>query len=197
MSARPQPLALADTPGLAERLKTVEAMLGFVPNSTLIMARLPKLLEAFQQLAAAALGPGQVEPGLKIMVGHVASRAAGCRYCIAHTGHIAERRHVPAAKIEALWDYERDAQFTPAERAALAFAQAAAAVPNAVEEADYVELRKHFDEDQIVEILGVVALYGFLNRWNDSLGTPLESQPRAFAERHLAATGWSMGKHGR
>jgi uncharacterized peroxidase-related enzyme len=194
--SRIEPLDPDAVPGLREKLKVVESMLGFVPNSTLVMARRPELLAAFQQLAAAALGPGRVDAGLKILVGHVASRSAGCRYCIAHTAHIAERRHVPAEKIEAVWDYEHSALFTPAERAALAFAQAAGAVPNAVEESDYAALRNHFDEEQIVELLGVVALYGFLNRWNDSLGTPLEAQPREFAERHLAASGWSAGKHG-
>lgn len=191
------PLDPTQHPGLVESLKTVEAMLGFVPNSTLIMARHPKLLEAFQLLAAAALGPGRVAADLKIMVGHIASRAAGCRYCIAHTAHIAERRHVPAAKIEAIWNFERDAQFSAAERAALGFAQAAAAVPNAVSDSDFVELKRHFDEDQIAEMLGVISLYGFLNRWNDSLATPLEAQPRAFAETHLAAQGWTVGKHGK
>jgi uncharacterized peroxidase-related enzyme len=195
--SRIEPLDPDSVPGLREKLKVVESMLGFVPNSTLIMARRPELLAAFQQLAAAALGPGRVDPGLKILVGHVASRAAGCRYCIAHTAHIAERRHVTAEKIEAVWDFERSALFSAAERAALAYAQAAAAVPNAVEDNDYVQLKNHFDEEQIVELLGVIALYGFLNRWNDSLGTPLEAQPRAFAEQHLAARGWSIGKHGR
>jgi uncharacterized peroxidase-related enzyme len=195
--SRIEPLDPDSVPGLREKLKVVESMLGFVPNSTLIMARRPELLAAFQQLAAAALGPGRVDPGLKILVGHVASRAAGCRYCIAHTAHIAERRHVTAEKIEAVWDFERSALFSAAERAALAYAQAAAAVPNAVEDNDYAQLKNHFDEEQIVELLGVIALYGFLNRWNDSLGTPLEAQPRAFAEQHLAARGWSIGKHGR
>jgi uncharacterized peroxidase-related enzyme len=195
--SRIEPLDPDSVPGLREKLKVVESMLGFVPNSTLIMARRPELLAAFQQLAAAALGPGRVDPGLKILVGHVASRAAGCRYCIAHTAHIAERRHVTAEKIEAVWDFERSALFSAAERAALAYAQAAAAVPNAVEDNDYAQLKNHFDEEQIVELLGVIALYGFLNRWNDSLGTPLEAQPRAFADQHLAAHGWSIGKHGR
>jgi hypothetical protein len=38
-------------------------------------------------------------------------------------------------------------------------------------------------------------LLGFLNRWNDTLATPLETGPRNFAECHLAATGWEIGKH--
>ncbi len=194
---RIDPLNVVTNPELVEKLKPVRAMLGFVPNSTLIMARHPKLLDAFQLLAMAALGPGKVPPDLKIMVGHIASRAAGCRYCMAHTAHIAERRTVGAEKIEALWDYERSQLFSPAERAALAFAQAAASVPNAVSDSDFDELKMHYDEDQIVEMLGVVALYGFLNRWNDSLATPLEDAPRDFAEHHLSPAGWSVGKHGR
>lgn len=194
--SRIAPLDSSHDPELLDKLKPVRAMLGFVPNSTLIMARHPKLLDAFQQLAAAALGTGRVSPDLKIMIGHIASRASGCRYCIAHTAHIAERRSVAVDKIEALWEYERSPLFSPAERAALAFAQAAASVPNAVEDSDFAELRKQFDDDQIIEMLGVVALYGFLNRWNDTLATPLEDQPREFAEHHMRASGWSVGKHG-
>ncbi len=189
------PLDRAAIPDIVASLKPVENILGFIPNSTLIMARHPKLLAAFQGLAAAALAPGKVSDSLKIMVGNVASRSAGCRYCMAHTAHVAERRHVETRKIEALWDYEASPLFDAAERAALRFAQAAAAVPNAVTDADFAALKLHFDDDQIVEILGVVALYGFLNRWNDSLATPLEDQPRHFGAKHLAKLGWSAGKH--
>jgi hypothetical protein len=41
----------------------------------------------------------------------------------------------------------------------------------------FADLRKHWSENQIVEILAVVSVCGFLNRWNDSLGTPLEPEP--------------------
>jgi uncharacterized peroxidase-related enzyme len=192
---RIEPLDRAAIPEIVAALKPVEDILGFIPNSTLIMARSPKLVAAFQALAAAALGPGRVQGPLKVMVGNVASRSAGCRYCMAHTAHIAERRNVDTGKIEALWDYENSPLFTPAERAALQFAQAAAAVPNAVGDADFAELKRHFDDEQIVELLGVIALYGFLNRWNDSLATPLEDEPRRFGEQHLAKLGWRAGKH--
>jgi uncharacterized peroxidase-related enzyme len=194
---RLEPLDRAAIPEIVAALKPVEAILGFIPNSTLIMARHPALLAGFQQMAAAALAPGNVAGDLKIMVGHIASRSAGCRYCIAHTGHIAERRGVSAEKLDALWSYESSPLFTPAERAALHFAQGAAAVPNAVTDADFDAMKRHFTDDQIVELLGVVALYGFLNRWNDSLATELEGQPRAFAEAHFADKGWSVGKHAR
>ncbi len=56
-------------------------------------------------------------------------------------------------------------------------------------------LRRHWSDDEIVEILGVVALFGFLNRWNDSMGTTLEAAAIAVGEGHLAGKGWSVGKH--
>ena len=49
----------------------------------------------------------------------------------------------------------------------------------------------------IVLLVGVIALFGFLNRWNDTMATPLEDTPLEFAETHLAAHGWEAGKHAR
>ncbi len=181
-----------------EAFRTTEQILGFVPNSMLIMARKPDMLAAVAALAGTIMNaPGTVSGGLKALVGHIASRSAGCQYCVAHTGHIATLRDVPAEKIEAIWDYESSPLFTEDERAALSFAQAAAAVPNLVNDDDFVEMRRYFTEEQIVEILGVVALYGFFNRWNDSLATELEGKPTDFGRKHLAASGWDPGKHAR
>jgi hypothetical protein len=56
-------------------------------------------------------------------------------------------------------------------------------------------LRAHWDEGEIVEILGVVALFGFLNRWNDSMGTTLEDGAAEIGTRQLGQKGWSRGKH--
>jgi hypothetical protein len=41
----------------------------------------------------------------------------------------------------------------------------------------------------------VVALFGFLNRWNDAMSTELDAPAAADGERWLAAQGWSAGKH--
>ncbi len=51
------------------------------------------------------------------------------------------------------------------------------------------------DEGEIVEIRGVVSLFGFLNRWNDSMTTTLEEPAALDGERRLASTGWTQGKH--
>ena len=173
-----------------------EAVMGYVPNSMLIMARDPALLAAFSELSALiVIRPGRLNPGLKALIMYLVSRSAECQYCAAHAANLAALRDVPIRKIEALGQFEQSSEFSEEERAALLFAQAAGQVPNAVGDTEFAELRRHFDDDQILEIVAVVALLGFLNRWNDTLATPLEAGPRNFAECHLAASGWKVGKH--
>ena len=173
-----------------------EAVMGFVPNSMLIMARDPALLAAFSELSALiVVRRGRLNPGLKALIMYMVSRSAGCQYCAAHTANLAALRDVPTRKIEALAQFAQSPEFSEAERAALRFAQAAGQVPNAVGDAEFAELRSYFDEDEIMEIVAVLALLGFLNRWNDTLATPLEVGPQDFAECHLTAAGWKLGKH--
>lgn len=175
--------------------KMVEQGMGFVPESMLTMGRTPALLQAFAGLSGTILAGGRLEPGLKSLVSYVVSRAAGCQYCQAHTSHTAHRNGVDEAKIQAAFEYETSPLFSEKERAALRVAQMAGLVPNATEEAHFDELRRHFDDEEIVEIVSVIALFGFLNRWNDTMATTLEASPRAFGEQVLAKDGWQAGKH--
>jgi uncharacterized peroxidase-related enzyme len=195
-AARIAPLPAENSPDLREQFEAIKKSLGFVPNSMLIMQRVPKMVRAFAGLSAAIWDPeGKVDRGFKRLVAHVSSRAAGCQYCMAHTAGGALRFGIEDEKLAAVWDYQTSPLFSPAERAALDFAVAASCVPNAVTDDMFVEMRKYWSEDQIVEIVGCISLFGFLNRWNDTLATPLEHEPIEVGERFLAKRGWSVGKH--
>lgn len=169
--------------------------LGFVPNSVLMMLRVPGLAQALGALNGAVMGAGTVDKGFKRLIAHMASRAAGCQYCQAHTAAGSQLHGVSADKLDALWGFERSALFNEAERVALELALAAGQVPNAVDDALFLRLRAYWTEEQILEIVGVISLFGFLNRWNDTLATPLEEHPVDVAKRHLAPHGWTPGKH--
>ncbi|PKP70916.1 MAG: fusion protein [Alphaproteobacteria bacterium HGW-Alphaproteobacteria-5] len=175
----------------------IESAMGFLPNSLLIMARRPELVQAFAGLAAAVNLNSDLPPGLNNMIAYMCSYAAGCMYCQAHTHHSAHRAGADTEKLEAIWEYETHPSFSEAERAALRFAQAAGQTPNAVTDADFEDLRKFYSEKQILQIVAVISLFGFLNRWNDTLGTPLEAEPLAYAKETLTAKDWSAGKHDR
>jgi uncharacterized peroxidase-related enzyme len=191
------PLAAETTPALKPHFDFFLGTLGFTPNSVLTMQRKPKLVQAVAQLNAAVMDPeGEVDPGFRRLIGHVASKAAGCLYCQAHTLLGAANFGISDERLAAVWTYSSSPLFDERERAALDFALAAAAQPNAVTDELFARLRSHWTDTQIVEILGVVALFGFLNRWNDSLATPLEEAPAAVAEKAIGSQGWTPGKHG-
>lgn len=190
------PLSRHANPELAEDFALFEKILGFVPNSLLTMQRRPRIVHAFGELTRAVMDPeGAVDPGFKRLVAHFASRAAGCRYCEAHSLVAAEIHGISRDKLEAIWDYHTSPLYTEAERVALDFALAAGSVPNGVDEELFGKLREHWNEDQIVEILAAVCLYGFLNRWNDSMATDLEESPTRMGESVLGKGSWAPGKH--
>lgn len=194
--ARLEPLDRATTPELDDDFAFFERTLGFVPNSLLTMARRPALARGLIALSRGVYDPrGEVDLGLKRLLGHTASLAAGCLYCRAHTGTSAMRHGVSPEKLAALPDYDTSQLYSEAERAAIDFAFAAASQPNAVDDVVFERLRAFWSEGQVIEILGVISLFGFFNRWNDSMGTTLEPEPLALAQAHLATSGWQAGKH--
>jgi len=172
-------------------------ILGFVPNSQRIMAHKPEVLRGLVQLANAIYNPANslLPPSLKTLISLSSSLAGGCMYCVAHTSSTSGRVGVDEKKIAAIWEFETSELFTDAERVALRFAQAASSVPNMATDADFDELRKYYGEEEIVEIVSVISLFGFLNRWNDTMATDLEDDPVAFASRALKDTTWDGGKH--
>jgi uncharacterized peroxidase-related enzyme len=195
--SRITPKSREELSDLEDVFERAEQALGFVPNSFFLMGRRPEMLRAFSRLSREVVGvPGRVPQDLKWLVAHVASQAAGCQYCMAHTAGSANKaKSENQEKIDSVFEYERSELFSDAEKAALTVAQGAGATPNMVSDADIKNLKNYFDDDQIIEIVGVICLFGWLNRFNDTLATNLEQEPLDFARRHLAASGWQVGKH--
>ncbi len=185
-------------PDLHAKVSFFLSTLGAIPNSILTMSRRPEIADAYTNLNMAVMKDyGAVTPEFKRLCGYVASFASGCLYCQAHMILASERFGASEERLNSVYDFEDSPHFTDAEKAGLAFAHAAAAVPNAVTPEISERLRAHWSETAIVEITAVVALFGYLNRWNDSMGTALEDMPIEKGERRLKdKTGWSVGKHG-
>jgi uncharacterized peroxidase-related enzyme len=172
-----------------------EQVMGFVPNSFYAMAHWPDLLTNFTQMAGTILGAGELDRGLKQLIAFVSSNASGCRYCQAHTSHNAARAGIGREKLDAAFEFQTSSLFDAAERAALDVALHAGMVPNAVEQKHFSALESHYTARQITEIVAVISLFGFLNRWNDTMATPIEDEALSFATEMLAPHGWSGSKH--
>ncbi len=186
--------AVADD--IQERFTHYRNTRGFTPNSIMTMARRPGIVRAFMQLNQAVLYEGTVSEELKMLISLIASQAAGCRYCQAHMANLAKIWHASAEKIAAVWDFETSPLFSDAERAALRLALHGAMSPAQATQAHFDAAAEHFDEGEIVEIVASVSLFGFLNRWNDTMATELEELPADVAKETLGVSfGWEPGKH--
>lgn len=182
-------------PDIQERFEHYKNTRGFTPNSIMTMARRPEIVRAFMQLNKVVLYEGDVSEELKMLVSLIASQAAGCRYCQAHMANLSSIYKASAEKISKVWEFETSDLFSDAERAALRLAYKGALVPNEVNEQDFAEAYKYFSESEVVEIVASLALFGFLNRWNDTLATEIESLPAEVAGHTLGSFGWQAGKH--
>jgi uncharacterized peroxidase-related enzyme len=191
-----QPLPADANPEVAEMAKFFNETLGFCPNSVLTMMRRPAIAKAFINLNMAVMeNHGRVTSAFKRLIAYVSSNVTGCRYCQAHTIRAAERYGAEQEQMENVWEYKTHPAFSEAERAALDLAVAASNIPNDVDQALMDRMNEHWDEGEIVEIMGVIALFGYLNRWNDSMGTVMESGAIESGEALLADTDWEVGKH--
>ncbi|MBS0420981.1 MAG: carboxymuconolactone decarboxylase family protein [Proteobacteria bacterium] len=163
-------------------------------NSLEIFSR-HEIAQPFQQLVRVIMGPGEISAELKGEVFTVASLSSGCRHCQAHGAYGLHLGGTSDARIQALWDFERSTHFTEADRAALRLARDAGSVPNAVSAQHYEDLRRHFTDRQIQEVLAVIALTGFLNRYSDTLAVVTDQESVDWATNVLAPLGWQLGKH--
>lgn len=190
------PLSASHDPETKELAAFFNETLGFCPNSVLTMQRRPAISKAFINLNKAVMAnEGRVTSALKRMIAWVSSNATGCRYCQAHAIRAAERYGADQEQLENIWDYRTHPSFSDAERAALDFSLAASQVPNSVNSEIKKRLYKHWDEGEIVEMLGVISLFGYLNRWNDSMGTDMEPGAIESGHHYLGKHGFEVGKH--
>ena len=179
-----------------ELVKFFNETLGFCPNSVLTMQKNPGIAKAFINLNMAVMkNHGSLTSEFKRLIAFVSSNTTGCRYCQAHTIRAAERYGASKERLENIWNFEESDCFSEEEKIALRFTREASKVPVATTQEMEEELKQHWSEDDIIEMMGVIALFGYLNRWNDVMGTSLEDDAIESANQYLKEKGWDIGKH--
>ena len=174
-----------------ELFQRVESFMGYVPNAHLTMAEKPELLLAFSNLAMTIFQSEGIDMETKQLIALASSLSSGCKYCQAHTSHGAERAGTKEEKIAEILNYTESKHYSEKERAVLNLAFASGRAPNESKSEHFSELKKYFSDGQIIDIVSVISMFGFLNRWNDTLGTKLEDVPKDFVEEKLKPLGWT------
>lgn len=174
-----------------ELFNGVESFMGYLPNAYLSMAEQPALLSAFSGLAASVFQSEGIDIQTKQLIALASSLSSGCKYCQAHTSHGAERAGMENEKIVDILNYVESTKYSDKEKAVLDLSFAAGKTPNQSTQKHFDNLKEHFSKKEIIDIVSVIALFGFLNRWNDTMGTVLEDVPENFVENQLKPLGWS------
>lgn len=186
-TTRVAPLAAADPRSQDPQLEDLVDFVGYRPNALLTMARKPGLLPAVLGLVQTTLrGAGLIEPGLRFLLAAETCRGARCGYSTVHVVHAAQHAGVGWAKLAALPGYADSGHFDARERAALRIASAGATLPVADADPAFDQARRYFSENELIEIVSIVALFGWFNRWNSLMRSTLEPVP-AEALHHV---GW-------
>jgi len=72
-------------------------------------------------------------------------------------------------QINDLANFENRTDFTEKEKAALRLAERVTRDAHTIDDKLFDELRKHFDEGEIIELLAAIGLFNYFNRFNDAL----------------------------
>ena len=183
-------------------LAVTDKLLGVVPNSHRYLAIWPTgfrtcnlLVPTFLNMPSLVLGAGE-QKKLVGLVMYASSRAAQCAYCSAHSCSFALRRGASEPAIaHALDSQSIDSGFGARQRAALGVADAVGRLPDSLTAAQRDEFLHRFSDSEVERLVLAIALMGFLNKFMDATGMPLEDAPLHEATRILAPTGWNPGKH--
>jgi uncharacterized peroxidase-related enzyme len=151
---------------LRDTIAAVSERTGFVPNVFLALAHRPDELRAFLAYHEALMEkPGGLTRAEREMVVVATSANNDCQYCVvAHGAILRIRARNPLLADQVAINY-RKADLSDREQAMLAFAMKVADDSRSIDEDDFARLRTHgFDDEDIWDIAGIVAVFGLSNR---------------------------------
>lgn len=128
-----------------------------------------------------------IEPALRSLLQVRISQINGCEFCVDLNSFLGLERGTARDKLRALPQFEDSALFSEREKAALAYAETATRSDRRVDESPIARLRKHFDDQAIVELAALIAYQNMSSKFNAALGVPaqgfcaipVESPPKA------------------
>ncbi len=143
---------------------------GKVLTPGLLWGRVPKLFMAVATLYGVLdRKSSPIDPALRSLVTVRVSQINWCRFCVDINSMTLAKRSGSMAKVEALEHWRNSDLFDDKEKAVLDYAEAVTYSDRQVDEAMLEALRKHFDEDGIVELTGLIAFQNLSSKFNSAL----------------------------
>ena len=110
-----------------------------------------------------------IDPVLRSLVTVRVSQINWCRFCVGLNSHTLAQRAGSEAKVAALAAWPTSSVFDDRERVALEYAEAITYSDRQVTDELMAKLRRHFDEDTVVELTGLIAFQNLSSKFNSAL----------------------------
>lgn len=157
---------------------------GRVLDAARLWARAPRLFLGVALLYGMIDRRGSpIAPALRSLVTVRVSQINHCAFCVDINSATLLARGISERKVEALAGWRDSQLFSPLERAALDYAEAITFTDRTVSDDHLSALRRHFDDDAIVELTGLIAFQNLSSKFNSALDVP----PQGFCRLPLAS----------
>lgn len=150
---------------------------GQVLEPARLWGRTPKVFAALALLYGALdRRRSPLSPELRSLVTVRVSQLNWCAFCVDINGALVLRRGASQAKLGELPSFRDSPQFSASERAALDYAEAITLSDRRPDAAHFEALRRHFDDDAIIELTALIAFQNLSSKFNAAL----DVQPQGF-----------------
>ena len=144
---------------------------GMVLEPARLWGRTPKVFAALTLLYGALDRRGSpIEPALRSLITVRVSQINWCEFCVDINSATSLKRGIDEAKLADLVHFAESDQYSQREKAALAYAEKITFSDRKVSNEDIERLRRHFDDDAIIELTALVAFQNLSSKFNAALG---------------------------
>ena len=148
---------------------------GEVLQAALLWARSPKLFLGVATLYGMIdRRSSPIDAPLRSLVTVRVSQINDCPFCVDINSATLLKRGASLEKVQALPHWRESNLFDERERRVLEYAEAITRSDERVNDAMIERLRRHFDDDGIVELTGLIAFQNMSSKFNSALGVPAQ-----------------------
>lgn len=138
---------------------------GKVPEWVKVMAHSPKIVKEFTELFKVIMGEGKMEPFLKWKIGFVVSDSLRCPFCVDVTSKMLKAL---GASEEAISDIKERKNLPEEEKEMLDLVKEVTLKAYVCTPELFERMKEIFSKQELVEIVSVIGLFNYINRFNNT-----------------------------
>jgi AhpD family alkylhydroperoxidase len=139
------------------------------PESQAIRAHVPEILRTFSAYWNATFEDGHLDNAIKELCRLYVSKTVECSYCGGQRSEAARAQGLSEEKVDEILLFEGSDSFDEREKTALRYTRAIAWNPDEADDALWAELKRHFSDEQLVELGSFVSLTAGAQRFVKTL----------------------------